>query len=62
MSGTNKFNINDEVYHKTPDSEKAIVLDVIYSKLMRKYTYVVSTGWGQEYECEEFELTDEKIF
>jgi len=44
MSGTNKFNINDEVYHKTPDSEKAIVLDVIYSKLMKKL-YLCSKYW-----------------
>lgn len=62
MNGTSKFKIGDKVYHKTPDSERAIILDVIYSALMKKYTYVLSVGWGREFECEEFELTEEKVF
>ena len=63
MSGTkNEFRIGETVYHNTSDSVQGIILDVIHSQLMNKFTYVVSIGWGLEYECEEFELTREKIF
>lgn len=63
MSGTkNEFRIGETVYHATPDSDQGIILDVVYSQLMKKYTYIVSIGWGREFECEEFELTREKLF
>lgn len=63
MSGIkNEFRIGETVYHTTPDSIPAVILDVVYSQLMNKFTYVVSTGWGMEFECEEFELTRNKTF
>jgi hypothetical protein len=55
-----KFNIGDTVYHNTPNSDEALVIEVIYSYLRNTHAYIVSTGFGVEYECAEHELTDEK--
>ena len=55
-----KFNIGETVYHSTPNSDSAIVIEVIYSYLLDRHSYVVSTGFGIEFECMEHELTDEK--
>ena len=56
-----KFNIGEKVYHNTPDSDEAIVVDILYSHLLDKTTYIVSTGFGAEFECMGHELTDEKL-
>ena len=58
------FNIGDEVYHKTPDSDRGIIIDIKYSKLANKCQYVVSFGRLEvdQILCYEFELSKTKIF
>lgn len=58
----NKFNIGDEVYHVTPESDKGIVVEVTYMFSVDKYAYTVATGWNTEYVCSEYELTSHKNF
>jgi hypothetical protein len=53
-----RFNIGDEVYHITPESDKAIVLDINYSYAFNVNTYTVGLGFGIQHECAEHELND----
>ena len=63
MSGTkNEFRIGETVYHNTPNSEAGMIVDVNYSQLNDRYTYLVAVGWGGEFVCQEHELTREKLF
>ncbi len=58
-----KFNIGDSVYHATPDSNRGIVLDCIYSLRNKEWTYLVAFGGDMEsLVYYEEELTDTKIF
>lgn len=59
---TNRFNIGDEVYHVTPDSDKGIVVEVTYVFSTGNCVYTVATGWNTEFICSEHELTDSKTF
>lgn len=63
MSGTkSEFRIGEHVYHNTPESERGLILDVIYSSANDSYSYLVAVGWNNEYVCREYELTREKLF
>ena len=42
------YNIADEVYHKTPESGKGIIIDINYSLLTRMYKYNVVFGRAPE--------------
>lgn len=57
-----KFNIGDEIYHITSESEKGIIVDINYSYAFNINTYTVSLGWGIQHECAEHELSEDKIF
>lgn len=57
-----KYDITDEVYHITPDSPKAVVVDWRFCRASNEVLYEVSVGFGQEYWCTERELTPEKTF
>jgi hypothetical protein len=57
-----KFNIGDEVYHVTPESDKGIVIEVNYSYAFDANTYLVSLGFGVQHECAEHELSEDKLF
>lgn len=58
----NKFNIGDLVYHISPESEKAVILDINYSFAFKTYIYTVSTGFGVTHECAEHELNENPRF
>ena len=57
-----KYSIGDMVYHVTPNSDSGIIVDIIYSYMNSRHTYLIAVGWGGEYVCEEYELTIDKIF
>lgn len=59
-----KFNITDEVFHLTPDSNKGIIVDISFSILTNLVLYQVASGglgimplWYYEHE-----LSETKIF
>jgi hypothetical protein len=58
----NKFNIGDEVYHITPESDKGVIVEVTYMFSIDRYAYTVATSWNTEYVCSEHELTEHKNF
>lgn len=59
----NKFNIGDEVYHITPESDKGVVLDASYSLLYDKWEYKVTFGVkDNDYWYHEHELQTNKTF
>ena len=39
------FSIGDIVYHATPDSEAAVVVDIRYNIASKLFSYEVSVGW-----------------
>ena len=58
-----KFNVGDEVYHKTNnESPKGIVIDILYSFRKDEFRYIVSFGVynDQEVSLIEQELSTEK--
>ncbi len=58
-----KYNIGDYVYHITPESDKGVVLDCIYSARKKEWEYLVTFGVNQEsLMYYEDELTETKIF
>lgn len=57
-----KFQIGQEVYHITPESDTGVVIEINYSYAFNINTYTVATGWGVQHECAEHELSDSKIF
>ena len=59
-----KFNINDLVYHKTPESGKGVIVDIKHSLLTGLFKYIVVFGRGadDEVECYEHELSDNQSF
>jgi len=57
-----KFKIGDIVYHITPDSEPAAIVDIFYSYGGNSFSYVIAKGWSNEFVCKERELTDSKRF
>jgi hypothetical protein len=58
----NRFNIGDEVYHVTPESDKGVVTEINYVFSSNKYVYTVSTSWSTEFICSEHELTENKMY
>jgi len=58
----NRFDIGDEVYHVSPNSEKGIVIEITYVLSTKKYIYTVVTSWDNEYVCSEHELTAHQNF
>lgn len=58
-----KFNINHQVHHVTPDSDKGVVLDCSYSLANNKWSYLVSFGIkDNDYWYMEHELSTSKTF
>ena len=53
---TPKFEIGQYVYHKTPDSDMGIVLDIFYSVFTGAITSV------DQMDCIEYELCEDKMF
>lgn len=58
----NRYNIGDEVYHVTPDSDKGVIVEITYLFSIDKYAYTVATSWNTEFICSEYELTTHKNF
>lgn len=58
----NKYNIGDYVYHNTPDSQKGLIIDVKYSFKNENFRYLVAVGFENEYDCDEDEITKDKVF
>lgn len=58
----NRFNIGDEVYHVTPDSDKGVVVEITYLYSVDRHVYTVATSWSTEFTCSEYELTTHKNF
>jgi len=58
----NRFNIGDEVYHITPESDKGVIVEINYVFSTDKCLYTVATGWNTEFICSEHELTFNKTF
>lgn len=58
----NEFRIGEKVYHVSGNSESGIVIDVAYSFLNERYTYLVAVGWGGEFVCQEHELSNQPTF
>jgi len=59
-----EYNIGDEVYHKTVDSERGIVVDVNFSLWTEKVQYEVAFGArsGDCIWCKPEELCTEKQY
>jgi len=58
----NRFEIGDEVYHVTPESDKGVIVEINFVFSTNKFLYTVATGWNTEFICAEHELTDSKKF
>jgi hypothetical protein len=48
------------VWHITLESEKGIVIDVMYKYRADQFEYLVSTGFGQEFWCFAEEISKER--
>lgn len=61
---TPRFEIGQDIYHKTPDSDKGIIIDIIYSILTGLITYSIAFGrnGSDQVDCFEHELSEDKIF
>jgi hypothetical protein len=57
-----EFEIDQIVYHITPESEPGTVLDMLYHFGKRRYEYLVTTGWSSEVWATEKELSETKVF
>ncbi len=58
-----KYNIGQSVYHVTPDSDKGIVLDCIYSLRKNQWEYLVAfSANATSLVYYEEELTENKTF
>lgn len=57
-----KYKIGQEVYHTTPDSPIGLITDIRFSYCNNRPAYLVSVGFGEEFICEEHELTEDKRF
>lgn len=57
-----RFLIKQDVYHITPDSEKGIVLDMIYYFHTQQYKYLVTFGIGKNDWYDEHELSESKNY
>jgi len=55
-----KFNINDDIYHITPGSNKGIILDISYSFRLKMYRYRVVFGIGDDNWYDEEEINKDK--
>lgn len=64
QSFNHKFNIGQYIYHKTPDSDKGIIIDIHFSVLNGRAQYIVAFGSEADAEAryEEFELSPDKLF
>jgi len=60
--GEPKFKIGDKIYHITKESKEGIIVNIIYYFSTRRFEYIITTGWGEEYSCYEYELVKNKIF
>lgn len=56
-----KFEIGDRVFHKTPESDVGIILDISHHQLTNQVTYLVALGFNNEVSCLEEELSKEKV-
>jgi len=56
-----KYQIGQKIWHKTPDSEQGIIIDIIYYVNTQQIKYCVAIGFNNEVWCLEKELSDEKI-
>lgn len=56
------FNINDDVYHVTPDSPVGVIIDIHYSVINNIVEYEVAFGHGNIIFCKEHELNRDKRF
>ena len=57
-----EFNIGDVVYHKTPESDAGVIVNIKYYTLTNIITYMVAIGFGREYECVAEELSASKVY
>lgn len=56
------FDVGDEVYHITPDSPKAYILEWLYSSYSQQVKYKITSSIDNDLWCYEIELTTEKTF
>jgi len=57
-----KFELNQTVYHITPESEAGVIVNILYDFVLKKFSYNVTIGWEREVWCGEEELSETKIF
>lgn len=57
-----KYRLGQEIYHKSPDSDKGIIVDITYSYRTKLHSYLVSIGIDKSGWCDELELSVDKVF
>lgn len=62
MKDSLKFQIGQEVYHRSPDSDRGIIIDINYSYRTKLYKYLVSLSVDKSEWCDELELSESKVF
>lgn len=53
----NKYNINDDIYHVTPNSPKGVILDIVYYYKTKYLEYTVAWSHNETSFCSEDELS-----
>ena len=57
------YEIGDIVYHKLPESDPGVIVNIFYSFLTSKYSYVIALGFDKvEMTCLACELSNHKTF
>jgi len=57
-----KYDIDDEIYHVTPDSQKGIIVDINYSVKYGTIEYLVAFSAFERVWIDESELSPDKNF
>ena len=60
ISFKTKYQIGDYIYHRTPESEKGLIIDISYSVRKQEINYLVAIGFNNEVWCLEGEIQSEK--
>ena len=56
------FSIGQKIYHKTPESDAGIIVDMYYQFGNKTYYYLVSLSYEKSTWCKETELSETKLF
>lgn len=58
----NKFTIGDKVYHRAPESQASIVIEIAYYFSSDTFQYLVAESYDKNSWCKEIELSEIKTF